>query len=53
MESNALISEGDKVPDVDKLEKDDKLTLKVNSDKQQPKESDRNELIEKDKDQLI
>ena len=54
MESNEhLISEGDKVPDVNKVEKNDKLTLKVNSDTQMPKESDRNELIDKDQDQLI
>ena len=54
MESNEhLISEGVKVPDVNKVEKNDKLTLKVNSDTQKPKESDRNELIDKDQDQLI
>ena len=48
MESNEhLISEGVKVPDVNKVEKNDKLTLKVNSDTQKPKESDRNELIDK------
>ena len=53
METHELISEGEKAPDVDKLNNNDKLTLKVNSDTQQPKESDRNELIDKDKEQLI
>ena len=42
-----LISEGDKVPDVNNVEKE-KLTLKVNSETNKPKESDRNELIQND-----
>ena len=43
-----LISEGDNnIPNVNKVE-NDKLTLKVKSETQNPKESDRNELIQND-----